>query len=278
MILTKSIMVLINNKNIEHYKNQNIEVVYGKVYEIDVAYVSRYSKYKILAKCENCGAEKELPMQKYHQNWDRSNSYNCKACNNITLKKSMLEKYGYDNPSLVTEFVEKRKKTCLEKYGNEYIIASEYSKDKIKDTLNDRYGGHQTNNPEIMNKIIKKGRETKIKNMLVIPDDDLSSWNLYRRNVRNLTNRSKKILFENWDGYDYYDGEYIKDNLNGDIKHTDYGYPTMDHKISIIYGFNNNIPPEKIGCLENLCITKKGINSSKSFNIEIDYINKKASH
>ena len=272
MILTKTIQIRINNKNIEHYKTQNINVVYGEVYDMDVAYVSRYSKYKILAKCETCGAEKELPMQKYHQNWDRSNSYNCKACNNITLKKSMLEKYGYDNPSLVTEFVEKRKKTCLEKYGNEYIIASEYSKDKIKDTLNDRYGGHPMKT-DIKYKGVEKSNNTKLERGLIVPNNLLNEWLIYRKLVRKITDRNRKFIFENWSGLDYYDGEYIKDNFNK--KHTDYDYPTIDHKISIIYGFKNNIPPEEIANLFNLCVTKKGINSSKSFLKEDDYINKK---
>lgn len=272
MILTKTILIRINNKNIEHYKSQGIDVVYGELYDMDVKYVSRYSKYKILVKCETCGAEKELPMQKYHQNWERSESYNCKACNNITYKKSMLEKYGYDNPSSTPECIERRKKTCLEKYGNEYAIASDETKKRISDSIIERYGDHQSRVPEIMNRIIKVGKETKIKRGLVVPDEKLTQWELYRRTVRNITNRNKKKLMESWDGFDYYDGEYIKDNFN--IKHTDYDFPTMDHKISIIYGFKNNIPPEDIGDISNLCMTKKGINSSKSFLTEEDY-NKK---
>lgn len=142
MILTKTLLIRINNKNIEHYRSQGIDVVYGELYDMDVKYVSRYSKHRILAKCDTCGAEKELPMQKYHQNWDRSGSYNCKACNNVTYRKSMLEKYGYDNPSSTPECIEKRKKTCLEKYGNEYAIAGKNTKEKIQITLNERYGGH----------------------------------------------------------------------------------------------------------------------------------------
>jgi hypothetical protein len=45
----------------------------------------------------------------------------------------------------------------------------------------------------------------------------------------------KKDLLENWDGYDYYDGEYIKDNFC--LYSNDKNYPTMDHKISCYYGF-----------------------------------------
>ena len=273
MILTKTILIRINNKNINHYRNQNIDVVYGETYDMDVKYVSRYSKYKILAKCETCGTEKELTIQKYHQNWDRSNSYNCKSCNNITYKKSMLEKYGYDNPSSTPECIEKRKKTCLEKYGNEYVVNSDYSKEKTKITFEKIYGGHPMKT-DLKFKGVEKSNKTKMERGLIVPDYLLNEWEIYRKLVRKITNRNRNKLIEDWDGLDYYDGEYIKENF--DIKHTDYDFPTLDHKISIIYGFNNNIPAEKIGEISNLCMTKKGINSSKSFLTEEDY-NKKTS-
>jgi hypothetical protein len=273
MILTKEVKVNVNNKNIKHFKSQNLDVKYGESYDIEVKYLPRYSKYRVVAQCESCGFLQELSLQKYHQNWERSNSYNCKSCNNITYKKSMTEKYGEDNPSKIKSCIDKRKNTCVEKYGSEYIISSEYSKKKIKETLEERYGGHQSRVPEIRDKITLKGKETKIKNGLIIPDEDLSDWLLYRRFVRKLTERNRKFLLEKWDGIDYYDGEYIKDNFN--LSHTDPLFPTLDHKISIIYGFKNDIPLEDISKIENLCMTKRKINSSKSHNIESDFITKK---
>ncbi len=40
-------------------------------------------------------------------------------------------------------------------------------------------------------------------------------------------------------------------------------YPSIDHKISLFYGFENNMNPEEIGSIDNLCITKRYINSIK---------------
>ena len=59
----------------------------------------------------------------------------------------------------------------------------------------------------------------------------------------------------------FYDGEYIKDNLK--LKYSDKKYPTLDHKISVLYGFQNNMTIDEINCLENICVTKRSINSSK---------------
>jgi len=79
--------------------------------------------------------------------------------------------------------------------------------------------------------------------------------------VKNITLKYKRELFNNWNGIDYYDNECIKENLI--LNPLDRSYPTIDHKTSVLYGFLNDIPPEVIGDISNLCITKKHINSSK---------------
>jgi len=88
--------------------------------------------------------------------------------------------------------------------------------------------------------------------------------------VIRITKNNKNKLFEIWDGIDYYDGEYIKDNIN--LHYNNKLYPTIDHKVSTINGFLNNISPEIIGSIENLCITKRSINSSKNYKTENEFM------
>lgn len=262
MILTKEIKVIANNKNIKHFANQGLYFKYGEAVIVKVEYITKYSKYKIIAKCESCGNENEISMQKYSQNKDRGGTYNCKSCNNITFKKSMIKKYGYDNPSIIPESIKKRKETCIEKYGNEYVVKSTYAFNKRKETCIKKYGvDHHMKIDEIKYKVGKKAISRKKENGYCIKDEDISKWNLYRRIVRKLTERNRNKLLELWDGYDYYDNEYIRDNFF--YKHTDILFPSLDHKISIIYGFRNSILPENIANISNLCITKKKHNSSK---------------
>jgi hypothetical protein len=53
-------------------------------------------------------------------------------------------------------------------------------------------------------------------------------------------------------------------------------YPSVDHKISVFFGFSNNIDPKEIGKIDNLCICsrwsnhKKGIMNEEKF---IEYLN-----
>jgi len=168
------------------------------------------------------------------------------------MKETYLERYGVDWYSKTYEFnknlkkkkiIELIKKTCLEKYGFDNVSKVESIKNKM--------------------------RKTKIELGLLIPDDLLNEWLIYKKDVRNLTKVSSKKLYENWNGYDYYDGEFIKGYSS--YSHVHRYYPTIDHKISVYYGFINNIPVEEISSLENLCITKRFINSKKRDLIESEF-------
>ncbi len=121
------------------------------------------------------------------------------------------------------------------------------------------YGDSKYNNP-------KKMINTKELSGIYIPLSSVSDFKKYRKIVNRFTYKSKKILFKRWDGFDFYDKEYIRDNLNFPSKSMD--YPTIDHKVSLYEGFIKNIPPYIIGNIENICITKRKINLSKRNKID----------
>jgi hypothetical protein len=128
----------------------------------------------------------------------------------------------------------------------------------------------ENKNPVVtINNIIK----TKIERGYISLNTD--SFIDYRRIVNNLTEKNRQKLFSDWNGFDYYDNEYIKDYLS--LWYNDSKYPSLDHKVSILYGFENGIPPEEISDLKNLCITKRSLNSSKGFKTEELYKQKNQS-
>lgn len=203
-------------------------------------------------------------------------------------KISMIERYGVDHYSKTDEFkkrmidnkdiiLEKIKKTFYEKYGVDFYSKTDefksilnYKKEEIiksiKKTCLERYG---VDNVSKVKSVKNSSKETKLKRGLIIPDELLNEWVLYKKSVRNITRSFKKYLFENWNGYDYYDNEFIKGNFSYSYTHR--FYPTIDHKISVYYGFVNNIPPEEISDISNLCITKRFINSKKRDLIESEF-------
>lgn len=171
------------------------------------------------------------------------------------IKKTNLNLYGVEN---VFELESFRKDNLIERYGVEYPVQSEIIKERIRQTCLERYGVcNAMENEEIINKMIR----TKQESGFYLINDKRSDFENYRLKVKRLTKKFKKILFENWDGYDYYDGEYIKNNFS--LGSSNKNYPSIDHKISTFYGFINNISPEIISDISNLCITKMVNNSSK---------------
>lgn len=196
-------------------------------------------------------------------------------------KETLIKKYGVDSYSKTDEFkkgitdnkkeiVNKIKSTFRDKYGVDWISQSkiwkekynlkyEIIRDKVRNTCISIYGVDSVSKvKEIMSRIM----ETKVKNGVVISNEQLSDWEVYKKSSQREINKIKNQLYEKWDGKDFYDGEYIKDNFR--YGHTNRLYPTIDHKISVHYGFSNNIPVEEISDISNLCITKRYINCSKN--------------
>jgi hypothetical protein len=214
--------------------------------------------------------------------WMSSDEFKMKS------RYSIMEKYNVEHFSKTDEFkkiisdkkdqiLEKIKETFLKNWGNEYYSKTydwkikylnkiDETREKIKQTCLDRYGVENVSQiSEVYDKIIR----TKIENNIIISSSELDDWDVYKREVRKITNRNKKILFEKWEGTDYYDNEKIIGYFS--YSHTHRFYPTIDHKISVLYGFKNNISTDLIGSIDNLCITKRYINSIKGKLIESEF-------
>lgn len=200
------------------------------------------------------------------------------------MKQDSITKYGVEWYNQTEESIQIRKETCLEKYGVDNYNKTEECKDKITNTNLLKYNVKRYNN-RIKHKETclekygvdsysktteckEKVKATSIKNGFRLEDEFYTEFQLFRKSVNNLTHSIKKELLNNWNGYDYYDKEYIKDNFN--LHHNDRNYPTIDHKISVYYGFINDISVEDLCKLDNLCITKRYINSSKNRNNEYE--------
>ncbi len=186
----------------------------------------------VKAKCNICDKENIIAYRKYLKNYNNYNFYSCKSCTEYKTKKTKKEKYGDEN------------------YRNY---------DKYLLTMNTKY---KCNHPMKCDKIKEKLKKTRVDRGLEVSIDDIDNFNNYRKIVNMETRKNKFTLFNNWDGYDYYDNEFINNNLN--LHFNNIAYPTIDHKISIYKGFQNKIDPISIGSINNLCITKRYINCRKS--------------
>jgi len=276
-VITKEVVLTINKLNIKHLTELGyINLIENRKIIIPVEHLMDQSSIRIDCKCSECDIITNLSKQKFLMNYNRGGFYTCTKCNNKSLKISMIEKYGVDNCSKYESSIKKRKDTCITKYGNEYVINSNYSKQKKKETCLIRYGvPHHMFLSDISSKGKDKMIKTKIEKGLCIDPINLTEWEIYERKTRSLTNSLRKKLLNDWDGYDFYDNEYILDYF--DLDSNDPKYPCIDHKISIFNGFLENIDYNIIGGVDNLCITKRKYNatkSSKNYDVFIEQLKK----
>lgn len=311
MILSKNIFITVSPKTLSYYRNIGYDAKCSDVISVSYENLPKGSAVKVDYQCDLCKFTYNIKFYNYVINVDKNNGISvCKKCSEIKKEKTVFEKYGVKNisqskeiqikkeetflknynvknifkdkdftqkkllqkfnvvnPSQLDWVQDKIKLTNLERFGVEYSLQSDKVKEKSKETNLLKYGTeYACQNNFIKEKILN----TKIINGSAIDPIFLSEFNIYRKKVNNVTKKLKKILFSNWDGYDFYDNEYIKDNLN--LHYNSPIYPTIDHKKSIFYGFQNNISPNEIGNLSNLCITKRQINIKKNKKTEKEFL------
>lgn len=179
MIIDKEIEIIVNNQNLEHYKNKGYNAVYREKLIVKVLDLTIGSHYKINVRCDNCGIDN---IVEYRQ-LKGSDNYLCNSCAAKSREKTiysdddmrkMVEKmletkrikklkdpnYGKSKKSKtkksiikkvkkskktkeeMSKIITKRKKTKLEKYGDPNFN----NQQKKKDTLMERYGDPNYNN------------------------------------------------------------------------------------------------------------------------------------
>lgn len=143
------------------------------------------------------------------------------------IKHTLMERYGVDNTSKLLETRERVKQTCLEKYG----VAN-----------------------------VSNSIPSQIKHYILGLDVDPSQkvdFAEYRRKVDSITNKNRKFL--PFDGVCYYSGCGIsrEAHYNSNFK------ASIDHKIPVIVGYEQQLSPEEVGSLNNLVWCAKLLNTYK---------------
>jgi len=286
MIISKNVKIKINSVNYRFFKNCVKDIKKGEEYIIDVFNLPIGSHTPILVECDICHKQSFKPYRQYLLSYNNNNVYCCSPtcaqfknirtnnerydCDNVfqyeDVKNKIVytnnEKYGVDYPSQDKDIRLKIVETNINNFGCDNPAKSDIVQEKMKKTCIERYGADNYNKS-------KKSEELRIINGRQIPNFYKTEFEIYQNKIRNITKTLKKYIFKYWEGYDYYDGEYIKDNLS--LKPGNSLYPTIDHKTSIFYGFINNISINDISHIDNLCITKRNINSSKNKKCEDEF-------
>jgi len=237
-----------------------------------------YLIYNELTKTPKCSGENKAKFQSFIKGYRLTcGAKNCQCYKDRykrtqeTLKKTNLEKYGVECNFSLSENKEKERVTKLERYGNENYNNSKSISETLKNKTDDenmaahkksqetrlhkygdknfrniekqkqtkleKYGDENFNNAEVAQAQKRKTMEEK---GLWIPEGEMSDWELYKTEVRRLTEKT----------YNEYKNEINPNNydrvLCGVIGHQ------LDHIISVYKGFNDNISADIIAGRDNL--------------------------
>jgi hypothetical protein len=122
MILTREIVVKINEANFSYYENLGYDdITIGEELMIPVELLSKGSHFKIKCQCDSCGVEKDVIFKNYIKYDNKWGEYFCRKCSETKRKKTLREKFGVDYPIQNKKVLQKMKKTLIKKYGVDNI-------------------------------------------------------------------------------------------------------------------------------------------------------------
>ncbi|MCK9154798.1 MAG: hypothetical protein M0P12_01650 [Paludibacteraceae bacterium] len=226
---------------IQEKRNKKSHEIYEKVEKTNLKRYGVRNQFQRKDLVLSTEKSKEAARISLKRSWDRLNPEE-KMIRKEKIENGVFSKYGYKNPFQIPEVISKIQ--------------------------------NKRNTKEIIDDIRRKNEN----NGIWVPVDLLSEWEKYHRKVMSITRQKRKVLFSEWDGLCYYtrkklitNEEFRKENPSLPLTKNKL-QPTVDHKISIFYGFMNNIPPEEIAELENLCICSRVQNCIKNNKTEDSYV------
>ena len=167
------------------------------------------------------------------------------------MRQTMMERYGVEHAFQNENSRQKAINTWIKKYAVDNPYKAKEVKEKIKGVLLERYGVDNACNINAKSRI-ENAIKTKIENGLIIPDEFLSDYQKYRKQVKKLTEKTYKKY------KDSINPNNFKRVTNGNI-----GYQ-LDHRYSVFNGFLNNVDPKIISNRHNLQMLEWSENRRKS--------------
>lgn len=167
MLITQEITVIITTYNQEYYSQKlQKSLKYGEKITIPIDLLAPFSQKKVVVQCDYCGKVYEVRYCKISQ---QLNDICCSDCKIHKIHKTMLERYGTTQNTLIPQVQEKIKQNSLKKYGTEQPMNSKQSREKAKITNLKKYGVEfPLQNQNILQKINKNSGIPISKNQKII--------------------------------------------------------------------------------------------------------------
>jgi hypothetical protein len=122
MIITREVVIRINEYNFSYYDNLGYEPILGEFIVIPIELLSNGSQIKIDCQCDGCGIIKTVIYKNYIKYGNEWGFYYCRKCSEYKRKRSLLSSYGVEYPIQKKEILSKILETkkinkIIEKYN-----------------------------------------------------------------------------------------------------------------------------------------------------------------
>lgn len=118
MILTREVVIKINESNLSYYENLGYDVTISEELLIPIELLSKGSHFKIECECDGCGIKKEVIFKNYIKYDNKWGEYYCRKCSEYKRKKTLRKNFGVDYPIQNESVLKKMKKTINKKYSS----------------------------------------------------------------------------------------------------------------------------------------------------------------
>ena len=135
MLVTKTIKIKINNSKLSYYRSLGYQLNEDKTCEVSTEHLTPGSNVEVEAICDICGLKKIVTYKYYNTITSVGGIFVCS--NRCGMKKQNIlqtEKTGYGHPLQNPIVMESVKKKMLQRYGYENSFERETTKKKIRET------------------------------------------------------------------------------------------------------------------------------------------------
>ena len=98
MILTREVLVKVNEANLSYFEDLGYEVHIGERLPIPVEFLSVGSHQQISCQCDGCGVVKQVIFKNYVRYGNKWGFYYCRKCSEQKRKRTLNMNYGVDYP------------------------------------------------------------------------------------------------------------------------------------------------------------------------------------
>jgi late competence protein required for DNA uptake (superfamily II DNA/RNA helicase) len=117
MIITREISIKINETNYSYYEELGYNVTIGEKLLIPIELLSTGSHQKITCQCDGCGNTKDVIFKNYVKYGNKWGEYYCRKCSESKRKRSLNINHGVDYPIQNKEIKKRIQRTMIEKWG-----------------------------------------------------------------------------------------------------------------------------------------------------------------